>query len=145
MGVIYKNQTVSTLPPLTRSPSPNRGGLRADNIRPYGSGANFPTSRRISSSVFALRQSHLPQRGRLSAGSRPRPTVRDARLSGGYYPPLRSGVIQHGECHIFGGVKVPPYRIGCAARRADNFRSCGARIGANILISACKTAFAVIK
>ena len=38
MGVIYKNEIVSTLPPLTRSPSPIRGGFRADSIRPYGLG-----------------------------------------------------------------------------------------------------------
>ena len=35
MGVIYKSENVSTLPPLTRSPSPDRGGFRADIIRPY--------------------------------------------------------------------------------------------------------------
>ena len=59
---------------------------RADNISPYGSGVNFPTSKQNSSSVFALRQSHLPPRGRLFGGAKAPPyrkTVRTICESGG--------------------------------------------------------------
>ena len=67
MGVIYKSENISTLPPLTRSPSPDRGGFSAGSrprptIESAWKGGRIvsaptvrapisPTSRRNSSSV----------------------------------------------------------------------------------------------
>ena len=142
MGVIYKSENVSTLPPLTRSPSPNRGGFSAGSRSSWRKGRLASCSRRDSPapapypvrfvaansafSVFRFAKRRKPLRPRSSS-----PKV--LRLSGS---PLNhwtrfaslapkgkaSGRIISAPTVWGNSTRLAPYRRGCAATRAGNTR-----------------------